>query len=123
MDSQKIKAFSVNKLSGELVKILGAKFDIDYETWTSRVHPSDRVLCHSAESTRYGLHVCVVSEVLKKSFRPGPKNFSHFYQSCPDFFRTSPNTLPEYSSNRKVSRTVPLMKFLQLKGELCTPSN
>ncbi|KAL8904013.1 MAG: hypothetical protein Q9207_003560 [Kuettlingeria erythrocarpa] len=42
MRQHKIKAFSVNRLSGELLKILGAKFDMDYETWTSRILPSDR---------------------------------------------------------------------------------
>lgn len=37
-----IRGRSVNKLSGDLVKLLGAKFDMDYETWTSRLYPSDR---------------------------------------------------------------------------------
>lgn len=33
---------SISKLSGELVKLIGAKYDMDYETWTSRIHTSDR---------------------------------------------------------------------------------
>ena len=37
-----IRARSVKKLSGELVKLLGAKFDMVYETWTSRLYASDR---------------------------------------------------------------------------------
>ena len=33
---------SVNKLSGQLVQLLGAKYDMDAETWTSRLFSSDR---------------------------------------------------------------------------------
>jgi hypothetical protein len=61
---------SVSKLSGELVKLLGAKFDMDYETWTSRMHTSDREYFAAPLNERGACSTLFDSRSQFKSLRP-----------------------------------------------------
>ena len=47
----------------------------------------------------------------------GPKNYSHFHLACVDFFRATENTPDDFLVNRRIDRTVRLMKFLKLKHD------
>ncbi|KAK5159436.1 hypothetical protein LTS14_002578 [Recurvomyces mirabilis] len=93
---QVIRVLSVTQLSGPLIRLLGSKYEMDYELWTSQFQSSDREWFAGPLIER------------------GARRFSHFNLSCVDFKRATPETPPEYQSNRRISHTVRLVRLLNL---------
>jgi hypothetical protein len=93
-ESSLLRAVSINRLTGDLARLIGAKYDMDYEIWTSRVHSSDREYFMAPLNEK------------------GPRQFSHFHLSSVDFYAPTNKTPTEFLRGKRINRTVRIMKFL-----------
>lgn len=109
-------ARSVDKLSGGLVMLLGAKFEIDYDTLTSPLYSSDREYFASPLSERGDQkgRSSPGADPSGLTHSSGPQRVSHFYLVL---FRAVENTSDDFLVSRRIDRTVRLMKFLGLRDE------
>ncbi|KAL1585693.1 hypothetical protein WHR41_05974 [Cladosporium halotolerans] len=95
---QTIRVLSIARMSGPLMRLLGSKYEMDYELWTAHFQLSDREW-----------FACPLVD-------QGARRFSYFNLSCVDFRKTTPKTPQAYQFNQKLSHTMRLMRLLDVRS-------
>ncbi|TAQ87788.1 hypothetical protein B7494_g3869 [Chlorociboria aeruginascens] len=117
-DEPHVRAITVHHLTRPLIRLLGARFEMDYELWTARFQPSDREyfagplneqgLSLAPLEWHFNLVDCIV----------GPRHFTHFNLACVGFYRattgndSSSSTPESFLQNRRINHTVRLMRLI-----------